>query len=530
MYTLKSIARRGSMLGFAVAIAAAAVLPAASAYAQSALNPLTERSLLLTSSAPGFQDTDGSGYSAARPNSLGENYAPAGSGANGKKTGETFTFRVSTTADVHALTFQYCTVAAGKCRAPGNNQGTGVTREANGETVPGDGTGAHKNGRSDFEFLEGFAYNPTASPVPGTFQVKVNNLVSTATDWQFQTENKEVAVGDWDTEGDVHNVPTGKDNYVTLTSVTGQRFDYENNQGDKIEVVFTPSETVYITNPGDDAFFVKINTYDSATDQETANIIDGGVTVANVMTDSIHITTKVLETMSFSVGTVNDDTRDIAPARHGTCDPITTLTGNQLQLGNPNAEYSLQTDTAYDVKSYWRLSSNSSGGATVYYSGNTLQNTVGDRIAPIGPTSQQSRTGTEQFGLAFVDATEDENLEGDGFDSEFINEVTTDPARYKYPTLLLDENGSNPDIFLAPETEYARGKGLINNVSTTDTSLNARFAFEAESNTVPRVIAQNNEMVISCATAKMRYIANIGADTPAGVYTTKINYLAAPQY
>ncbi len=37
-------------------------------------------------------------------------------------------------------------------------------------------------------------------------------------------------------------------------------------------------------------------------------------------------------------------------------------------------------------------------------------------------------------------------------------------------------------------------------------------------------------MVISCATAKMRYIANIGADTPAGVYTTKINYLAAPQY
>jgi len=58
----------------------------------------------------------------------------------------------------------------------------------------------------------------------------------------------------------------------------------------------------------------------------------------------------------------------------------------------------------------------------------------------------------------------------------------------------------------------------------------ASFAFQSSSAEVPVAIAQQNTDVISCATAKMRYVANIGADTPAGVYTTKINYLAAPQY
>jgi hypothetical protein len=47
---------------------------------------------------------------------------------------------------------------------------------------------------------------------------------------------------------------------------------------------------------------------------------------------------------------------------------------------------------------------------------------------------------------------------------------------------------------------------------------------------VPAVVAQESTDVIRCATSKVRYVANIAADTPAGVYTTKINYLAAPQY
>lgn len=530
MYTLKSIARRGSMLGFAVAMVAATVLPAASAYAQAALNPLTQRSLLLTSSAPGFQDSDGSNYSEAQRNPINTNYAPAGSGPNGMKTGQKFTFRVSSSAVVKGLSFQYCTVAAGLCRAPGTNTGSGVTREANGETVPGDGTGGHKNGRSDFDVVSAFTYNNSTTKAPGTFQVFVNGDLSDAEDWAFAKSNREVDVADWDNKDDVNNVPTGKNNYVTLTSSTGQQLDYENGSGSLVEVVFTPSETVYITNPGADEFFVKINTYKSDTALTGENIVDGGVTVANVMTDSIHITTKVLETMSFSVGTRNDDTHDVtegvvgSQAKHGTCDPIKTINGNQLQLGDVNSEYSLQTGQAHEVSSYWRLSSNSSGGATVYYSGNTLQNTVGDEIQEIGEDPAESLPGTEQFGLAFIDAG------ADTFDPAFTALVTAENSRHKIPTLLLqaaDAGAGTPDIFLLPEPAYANGTGSLD---PEDAGAKAAFAFQKSSNTVPVRIAQNNEMVISCATAKMRYMANIGADTPAGVYTTKINYLAAPQY
>lgn len=58
MYTLKSIARRGSLLGATTALVVATVAPSIAVFADE-LNPLTERSLLLSSSAPGFQDTDG---------------------------------------------------------------------------------------------------------------------------------------------------------------------------------------------------------------------------------------------------------------------------------------------------------------------------------------------------------------------------------------------------------------------------------------------------------------------------------------
>src|SRR5690606_19729233 len=149
MYTLKTIARRSTALGMAVADVAAAVMPAASVFAD-ALNPLTERSLLLSSSAPGYLDTDGSGNAT---------YAPAGSGPNGKKTGETFTFTVSSSDTVEGFSLQYCTAAAGWCQAPGNNTGDAdpnndgdtadSTRLAN-ETPT---TGGHALGLSDFDFV-----------------------------------------------------------------------------------------------------------------------------------------------------------------------------------------------------------------------------------------------------------------------------------------------------------------------------------------------------------------------------------------
>jgi hypothetical protein len=550
MYTLKLVARRSTALGMALSLLAAVIMPAAAVYAD-ALNPLTERSLLLSSSAPGYQDTDGSGN---------PTYAPAGSGPNGKKTGETFTFTVSSTATVHGMSFQYCTTAAGLCRGPGNNNGDArgtwdpVEEEWNGpstrETNEGPGN-AHENSRSDLDvkaaFTQaGFGDGAEIDPVGGEFQIYVDGDPIDVDDWEMNIRNAED--DEWENIAGQMGL-TGKNNYITLSSATGLALSAD----DEVKVVFKASESVYITNPGADEFFVKINTYDTADEDteytdstplaENEHVIDGGVTVANVMTDSIHIVTKVLETMSFSVGIENPDTVDRpGSVEHGRCEPIsqdsvrTGLTNNRLNLGNPNAEYSLETGKAWDVYSYWRLSSNSSGGATVYYSGNTLANTSGDEIADM-QSEQLSNPGTEQFGLGFVDA---------GLDT-FANSLSSDDPAYidgndsfqvgwevrSFPFITVaGQSGNAPYDSLAAQAAssgYDEASGRINDEGPGN-PIQAKFQFHKSSLLVPEVIAQQNEMVISCATAKMRYVANIGADTPAGVYTTKINYLAAPQY
>ncbi len=521
-HKLKSVAQRGSMLVAAAALVAATIAPAA-VFAD-ALNPLTERSLLLSSSAPGFQDTDGSGNSTASPNPsatgglstdpgyIPGTYAPAGSGANGMKTGQSFSFRVSTNSSssnaVKAFTLQYCTEAAGLCKAPGNNTGDAraFDREANGTQGDARTPDRLSNAASKADSKSDLDVNYT-SPVAGTdFQIFVDG-VDQSTGWTMTTSNVE----DFAHSGAL----TGKKNFITLANGTG----INPAANAKIEIKFFATETNYITNPGSGAFFVKMNTYNSelpadhlpATDE---NIIDGGVTVANVMTDSIHITTKVLETMAFSVGTQNPDTVVKGSANdHGTCESILTPNGNRLQLGNPDAEYSLETGKAYDVKSWWRLSSNSSGGATVYYSGETLANTVGDVIAPIGGTRATSQPGTEQFGLAFMDH--------DATSTSFEEQRAANATRYRNPNLYVLNEGE----------QYNYGNGTLDNGSGGAGT--AQFAFLRSSLTNPVAIADNlgaESSVLTCETAQMRYVANIGADTPAGVYTTKINYLAAPQY
>ena len=530
MYTLKSIVQRGTLFGATAALVAAAIIPAASVFADS-LNPLTERSLRLSSSAPGWQDTDGSGNSYDSPNSGHNNgtviegtdniprtYAPAGSGPNGRKSGEVFTFKVSSSATVKGFSLQYCTSAAGWCQAPGNNAGDARDDSRETNEVGRQKTGNTKT--SDLDFEGAFADANGVSNVPGTFEVRVkgsksDGVITGGTSDSGWTFAKDTLEDDEVDQLDPLKASTGKNNYVTLTKEAGVALE----AGDIVQIIFTPSETVHITNPGADAFFVKINTYNSNTslvgshndttrtdntDTPDHTVIDGGVTVANVMTDSIHITTKVLETMAFSVGTKNRDTLALS---HGSCDPIEKIDNNRLNLGNSDAEFSLETDEAYDVFSYWRLSSNSSGGATVYYSGNTLTNTVGDQIDEIGETKQESHPGTEQFGLAVIDAGED-TLDGGTFPS---NHIAPNIA-----PLVTREN-------------YNEG-GAQNDNNISNSSGNAKFAFQSSSSQTPVIIAQNSNTVISCATAKMRYVANIAADTPAGIYTTKINYLAAPQY
>ena len=527
MYTLKSIVRRGTVLGAAVAVFAAAIVPTAPVFAD-ALNPLTERSLLLTSSAPGFQNTDGSGNSEGQLNAAGEQYAPPGSGPNGQKTGQTFSFNVSTNStiagkEIKGFSLQYCTLAAGLCKAPGNNDGDTRTTPTP-DRLTNAAAFAAGNGQSDFDFVGAWT-DAGAGPIDeGEFQVIVNNVPSTA-GWTLAAKNVENNTFNGGVAGTGVTGLTGKNNFVTIVSATGE----QPTTGQSVKIIFKPSSTAYITNPGANEFFVKINTYntddtDEFVDQvaptSNTHLLDGGVTVANVMTDSIHITTKVLETMAFSVGTRNPDTQ---PVSHGSCDAIQVVDNNRLNLGDPSAEFSLKTNTAYDVNSYWRLSSNSSGGATVYYSGNTLANTVGDEIAPIGAApansndggKDYSHPGTEQFGLALVDPSADaldpEGTDNDGnndFPSNHISPLTTAP--------------------LVIESDYADGD--TPSISDATTTNNAQFAFKKSSNTIPALVAQENTQVISCATSKVRYVANIAADTPAGVYTTKINFLAAPQY
>lgn len=563
--SLRSIVRRGSALGAAVALLAATFAPTVT-FADS-LNPLTHRSLTLSSSSPGWSYTDGSGNST---------YAPPNSGANGKKTGNTFSFNVSTDSTaspgpVKTISFQYCTTSAGSCTAPGDDAVHGTDTSTTSDlkvvtsspeevdssdfsTVMADTTAA-TNPNGNVSAIPGYA-DGAAAAVDGNFVVYYNNAGTwtQSTGWTMDAINDETGSGD----------PTGQDNYIVLANHTGLGIPSDT----PVKIVFFGTTDNYIQNPGSGAFFVKINTYsveygDSGVDETDlapatdANIIDGGVTVANVMNQSIQITTKVLETMQFSVGTFDPNVLSSADGsdgvessfeeamglpsvspgnthKHGTCDPILgaelpSKPANVLALGNQDAESSLEVAHTYSTHSYWRLSSNSSAGATVYYSGHTLSNTVGDEITPIGSSAAAPIRGSEQFGLAIDNAASGNYLvdytQGEGtYENADDNGLTAVHA-----TVATDNTGNasyhSPRLYpLIAQPDYDGGSGVVEGSST------ATFAFDPTSDTIPVPIATESSQVVDCVTAKMRYMANIAATTPAGIYTTKINYIAAPQY
>jgi hypothetical protein len=580
-YQLKSVVRRGSMLGAVFAIAIASFLPAVSTYAD-ALNPLTERSLTLSSSSPGWSYLDASGNAT---------FAPPNSGANGNQAGNTFSFRVSSDADIRGLSFQYCTTPAGACMGPGNNTVTGTAPTITARAVNGPTEYAQKH--SDLEIVsvttpgEVSTYltkfnattgQPAGSGLSNPFWdsnvVHPNLPDRDGSEGNFIVLHKATLGASWaqsegwamdtdvkqtDLDGEPGVLGDGttsqKANYITLTNATPASLDLA--PGDYVKVIFFATDDNYIINPGNREFFVKINTFntDDAGDFDTSDtsttIIDGGVTVANVMNRSIEIQTKVLETMDFSVGTVDPNTLastgsagsqfEIATGKnqHGPCDPVVQgmdldTASNVLKLGNEAGEFSLRTDTTYSTHSYWRLSSNSSGGATVYYSGVTLSNTVGDQINAIGTTASAPVEGSEQFGLAIDNATTGdrdvsyakERTGADLFQNGEDNAVT---GIHATTTAAVGANPSyhTPHLApLAPLTGYAAGTGIVN---TEYGTVNTQFAFDPESTVVPTPFASGTE-VLDCATGKMRYIANIAATTPAGIYTTKINYIAAPKY
>ncbi len=629
MYTLKAIARRASLLGVAFALAVSTVTPFAPAAFADALNPLTERSLTLSSSAPGWDYLDGSGNST---------YAPPNSGANGQKVGNYFDFKVTTNTapdTLRAMSFQYCTGPAGNCLAPGDNGWSGASTRSGDTTSTSDlnvttsspsqasiadddptdyatmtDTSTTTNSNGDFSSVPcsnddtpgvpGYQANDCSSVAGKNFAVYYDNAGTwtESTGWTMSAHNFEQYNGA-KTSGAVQNQATGKNNEIRLEHA-GSGF----TSGTRVRVVFFATDTNYITNPGSGAFFVRINTFnedglaaiDTMARYNEENVIDGGVTVANVMNLGIQIVTKVLETMAFSVGVVDpytleaeadagggeDATSQLAVARggspytHGVCEPILKWmvnnngVPNRLLLGDPNTEYSLAVDKTFSTHSYFRLSSNSSAGATVYYSGNTLTNTVGDRINAIGDPNDDGISdglaaapapGSEQFGLALAVGTgapyavdyRTETKPGYVYETGAdLADGNTAAGLATYPTQTIhssvtdnaisniDANPSwhSPQLTsLTPAAQYANGAGYINSIYNNNAATNSQyngdgtsFAFKPESTLVPVPIASNGSDVVDCVTGKVRYIANIAATTPAGIYTTKINYIAAPQY
>lgn len=585
MYKLKSLAKRGVTLGAGLALVAASFLPAISASAD-ALNPLTDRSLTLSSSAPGWDYKDGSGNT---------KYAQPNSGANGKKTGNTFAFKVSTDSSstpIKAFTFQYCTTPAGYCMAPGDNGFTGSAGSAtrNGdsatktdlrvvapsaaEVAPADFATVIDAASGAVKAVPGFT-NPddatdttgqyAAKDVAGNFIVLFNN----AGTWQ-QSNTWTMSVSNVET-GKVSGLPkdlegTGQDNFITLKSTTGQGF----TSGQEVKIIFFGTDNNYITNPGSGSFFVKINTYNSDATQDSTTLVDGGVTVANVMNHSIRIQTKVLETMQFSVGTVDPNTlsstdgsgsqssyekaigqgttgttpHQVCSAIVGGLDATDLANINVLKMGNQTGENSLDVNDTYSTHSFWRLSSNSSAGATVYYSGVTLSNTVGDKIEAIGKNKQAPQAGSEQFGIALTNGSLADNptpaagsfavnynTETDSAKGLFEDGADGNPAGVDAST-ITDVGGNaswhTPQLYpLIPAANYDEGAG---NVNSDYGSIDTKFAFDESSNSIPIPLASENNQVVDCVTGRMRYIGNIAATTPAGIYTTAINYIAAPQY
>ena len=618
MYTLKSIAKRGATLSAAFVLVVSSLAASAAPAFADELNPLTERSLTLSSSSPGWADTDGSGNST---------YAPPNSGTNGKKTGNYFSFKVSSAATVNTLSFQYCTTSAGNCDIPGNDTTPGTDTATTSDLNANYPTSLTdlEVGSSDFgtvidtatgkvKAVPGYTNNNPKYQAAGGTGDTAEAAKNVAGNYIVMTESGGTWAQSTGWKVEVKNKTTGSrttNNYIILTNTSGQAL----TAGQAVQVLFFANNTHYITNPGTGAFFVKINTYnkefnDAPTGSQVdmtglapttnANIIDGGVTVANVMNQSIQITTKVLETMEFSVGTVDPDTlssaelaaSDYGSGSHIPCGRILTRMTpsdpqNVLALGNQGAESSLETARAYATHSYWRLSSNSSGGATVYYSGHTLSNTSGDEIKPIGNNAATSAPGSEQFGLAIATASlsgttagtgavapnfntgtygvnyTQDNAPGNVWENAADNGKTavssdqladagstytgTAPAKWDATDANWDYTNLNRSYHtprldpLAPTTGYGNGAGRINGNLSLDKNgvafgaggydpTDAQFAFDKMSDTVPRAIASEPNQVVDCVTAKMRYIGNIAATTPAGIYTTKINYIAAPQY
>ena len=251
-----------------------------------------------------------------------------------------------------------------------------------------------------------------------------------------------------------------------------------------ITLVFGGGASDYITNPTTaGTFFARITTY---SDTAYTTAVDAGTT-ANSTATQVTITAKVQEALNFSVGTT-------VTAPGTSCTAFTD--SGALSIGDPTN--GLSATTAYDGHSYFRVATNGIHGTTIYYSAPTLTSGANSIAAINGGTETSTGTssspGTAQFGLG-IDTSDTQSGSGYSFSSLA---ATANPA-------------------------YGSAAGTITAAGT------AKFNFNPASATSPIAIASTAN-VITCDTGSVRYLANIATNTPPGIYTTTVNYIATPSY
>lgn len=361
------------------------------------------------------------------------NAIAAGAGGNGQKTQEVFTFKLQTTGNVGSVLIVYCDdpIPEDTCNTP-----TGFTA-ANVASVTQSGwTG-------------------------GAFSLDTSTNLT------------------------AQNCDNGRVRCIALkrTSAGGE------TANTTVTLTFGGTGSDYITNPTTDnyAFFARIRTY-SDTGWTLANLQDYG-SVAGSTAQQIDITAKVKEVLNFSVADVTGLT---APGTTG-CAALGAGTNGQITLGDANGV--LDFNVAWDARSYFRLSTNSNFGATVYYSGDTLKN-GSNTISAAGTTAVLSAPGTSQFGL--------------GLDSS-------------------DTQGGNGYSLsrLVPTAQYNSSNGAIN-----PPGIAAKFALDTGSTSTPVALAASTAPTgpVGCETGAIRYIGNISTSTPAGIYYTTITYIATSSF
>jgi hypothetical protein len=293
----------------------------------------------------------------------------------------------------------------------------------------------------------------------------------TGTGWSNFTTADSVTVATYANGG------TASNNAIRITDATGDTL----NSSNALTVKFGGAASNYIVNPTNvGTYFVRVFTF---SDAAYTTLVDDG-NVAFAITQDIDITAIVQETLEFSVSALDADA-----AEGANCD-VLAGTG-ALALGDATNNL-LSFTAAEDGYSYFRLSTNSSNGTVVQWAGDSLRRGGSGNFIAFAGTEQLSTPGTEEFGLAI-----DQNVNSN--------------------------NGTGVPEQLTLSTNYDEGDGSIAGSPV------AEFTFPANQNATPITIASSSG-IVQCETHAVRYLGNISVNTPAGVYTTSIVYIATPTY